>query len=243
MVPCKQAPKVEACNDSRPAVAIDPGVRNFLTCYSNDGDGFTVGKDMVVKLMHILRTIDSIDSRLTQATNHAERRRLRRTKLTLYQRYANVRDDYHWKIANFLSSRYGTVLLPRLEVQALAGKLRTKTNREMQASSPYLFCQRLKHKCTERNSVFMPAREDYTTITCGCCGQLNHIGTSTVFYCSCGNVSHRDLHAARNIMLKHLHYCELPPSFLQGMDAYVTAPPQFALAETDANDERVSHLM
>lgn len=204
--------------DSRPVVSIDPGVRNFLTCYSTSGQGFCLGKDMVVKLMAILRHIDSVDSALSKSHHWAKRRALRRLKLKLYQRYKNVRDEFHWKLSTFLAESHGAILLPHLETQALAPKSRTKTNREMQASSHWLFLQRLKEKCIEKESVFVEAQEHYTSKTCGRCGALNHaLGASSVFTCPCGNVCHRDLHAARNILLKHLHVCELPPAF---MDAY-----------------------
>ena len=85
----------------RPLVAIDPGIRNFLTCYATNGDGFCLGKDMLAAAMGVLKSIDDVDSALSKATGR-ERRRLRCLKRRLYQKYKNVRDDHHWKIANAL---------------------------------------------------------------------------------------------------------------------------------------------
>jgi len=225
MVPIKKTVRAPSC-DVRPVVAIDPGVRNFLTCYATDNRGFTLGKDMMERLMTILRRIDAIDSMLATCRTPVQRKKLRRHKLILYQKYKNVRDDCHWKISHFLAASFGTVLLPHLQTQALAAKLRTKTNREMQAGSHWLFLQRLKEKCFESSSVFLSPEEHYTSKTCGCCGRLNnHLGSSPVFACPCGNVSHRDLHAARNILLKHIFPSELPPSLLTllATDAYASS--------------------
>lgn len=207
--------------DTRPVVSIDPGARNFLTCYSTCGDGFTLGKDMVARLLCTLQRIGGIDSALSKTMKAKDQRRLRRLKMVLYQKYANVRDEYHWKLSNFLSTHFGAVLLPHLETKALAGKLRPKTNRELHASSHWLFSRRLRDKCLEKDVVFSQPHEHFTTKTCGRCGTLNHsVGSSEVFTCPCGVVSHRDLHAARNILLKHLHSCELPPAILREIDAY-----------------------
>lgn len=244
IAPIKVAAKPETYDD-RPVVAIDPGVRNFLTCYATNGHGFCLGKDMLAAVMDVLKRIDAVDAQVSKATDAKQRRKLRHHKLKLFQKYKNVRDDFHWKICKILTDNYGAVLLPHLETQALAATLRTKTNREMQASSHWLFAERLRHKCSERNVAFMQPNEAYTSKTCGSCGCINeHLGSSKVFACrSCGNVSHRDLHAARNILLKHLHPCELPPSVLNEIDAYVSSLQVCSEQETNANCEGVAHLM
>ena len=48
--------------------------------------------------------------------------------------------------------------------------------------------------------------EAYTSKQCGLCGCLNDkLGASEIFNCeNCGLTSDRDVHVARNILLKHL---------------------------------------
>ena len=47
--------------------------------------------------------------------------------------------------------------------------------------------------------------EAYTSKQCGLCGRLNEkLGASKVFTCTCGCVADRDVHAARNILLRFL---------------------------------------
>ncbi len=48
--------------------------------------------------------------------------------------------------------------------------------------------------------------EAYTSKTCGSCGELNNkLGGNKVFKCNhCGLIADRDLHAARNILLRYL---------------------------------------
>ena len=47
--------------------------------------------------------------------------------------------------------------------------------------------------------------EEYTSKTCGACGQVNYfLGSKKTFECFCGNVCDCNIHAARNILLKWL---------------------------------------
>ena len=204
-------------------VAIDPGVRTFLACYASDNEGFGLGSELKEAAMKILQSISAVDSALSKCKGDAKQTRtLRRKKLRLYQKYKDVRDDYHFKMCRMLSRSYGAVLLPHFETKRLAASLRPKTNREMFAMSHWLFAKRLEERCVEDHTVFLQPGERHTTKTCGRCGQINHaIGSSEVFWCNgCKNRCHRDLHAARNILLACTFPCELSPPVLEGMGAF-----------------------
>jgi transposase len=211
--------KVVSANllDKRPVVALDPGVRKFLTGSSSDGSAFTIGDGLGRRLVTLLKTIDCIDT-MIQSAVPKERKYLRKKKLRLFQNYKNIRDEFHWKTINFLTKEYSCILIPALQTQPLSQKLRTKTNREMMALSHYTFLQRLKQKCKERNVGLMVVQEDFTTKTCGCCGQLVDIRDSEVFSCpNCLFVTDRDVNAARNILLKHLRVTSID----RMIDAYL----------------------
>jgi putative transposase len=155
---------------------------------------------------------------MIQSAVPKERKYLRKKKLRLFQNYKNIRDEFHWKTINFLTKEYSCILIPALQTQPLSQKLRTKTNREMMALSHYTFLQRLKQKCKERNVGLMVVQEDFTTKTCGCCGQLVDIRDSEVFSCpNCLFVTDRDVNAARNILLKHLRVTSID----RMIDAYL----------------------
>lgn len=188
-------------------ISLDPGVRKFLTGYSPDGGhGFFVGKETSATIMSILRSIDTVCSALSNKTlDHQARRRLRKKKLHLYRAFKNIRDDFHFKLANMLTKQYSTIVLPHLATKQLSQQLKAKTSREMLAQSHGLFLQRLNDKCEERGVFLASPTEHYTSKTCGSCGRLNAVGSSEVFSCRCGYVADRDLNAARNIYIKFLN--------------------------------------
>lgn len=188
-------------------VSLDPGVRKFVTGYSpSEGHGFCVGNRASTRVLKILRAIDQVNSSLSSPyVDCKQRRRLRQKKARLYVDYKNVRDDFHWKLTNMLTSRYDRILLPRLEIAKLSRGLTAKVSREMLAQSHGLFVQRLVDKCCERGTVVETPSERHTSKTCGLCGELTDVGSSETFACravGCGYVADRDLNAARNIYLR-----------------------------------------
>jgi transposase len=83
--------------------------------------------------------------------------------------------------------------------------LKAKTNRSMLGISHFTFRMRMKGKCEEKGLLYAEPTEEYTSKTCGACGQVNYLlGSKKTFECFCGNVCDRDIHAARNILLKWL---------------------------------------
>ena len=70
--------------------------------------------------------------------------------------------------------------------------------------SHYKFKEKLIHQGKKYNSNIHIVTEEYTTKTCGKCGNLNHfIGSSKMFWClKCNIEMERDYQAARNILIK-----------------------------------------
>lgn len=193
-----------AVYDKKPVVALDPGVRKFLTGFRSDSMVFTLGDNFAPKLMSILEHIDLIDSQMKQACCK-RRQQLRKKKMNLFGKYKDLRDEFHWKVINWLTKEHSLILIPHLQTQKLAQSPRTKGNREMLAVGHYTFLERLKFKCKERNVGLMIVGEEFTTKTCGCCGSVVNIGAAETFHCNqCTYSSDRDVNAARNILLKHM---------------------------------------
>lgn len=205
--------------DERPVVALDPGIRKFLTGFRSDNTAFMIGQGFAGRLVKLLETIDALDSEMTKV-NAQRRKVLRKKKLRLFQKYKDLRDEFHWKVANYLTAEHSLIVLPHLESKPLSQKLRTKTSRELMALSHYTFLQRLKHKCKERNTSLLEATEEFTTKTCGCCGTSVDIRESETFKCTrCDYVADRDINAARNILIKYLRVVSVNPS---KFDAYIS---------------------
>jgi len=201
-VPVKVKPKTP--KPPRRIISVDPGVRKFVTGYSpTEHHGFYAGKEVSSRIGEILKSIDAVASQLASPfVTCTQRRRLRRKKMRLYADYKNLRDDFHWKLANMLTTRYDKILLPRLETAKLSRGLKAKVAREMLAQSHGLFFRRLVDKCIERGVNLVAPSEHYTSKTCGCCGALVAVGSSETFACRCGYVADRDLNAARNIYIR-----------------------------------------
>lgn len=204
--------KVQAKKQRSPEkiIALDPGVRKFVTGYSPTEDhGFYAGKEASEKILEIQANIDLVNSELTSPfVDCVRRRRLRKKKMCLYADYKNVRDDFHWKLANMLTTQYDRVLLPHLETAKLSRGLKAKVSRVMLSQSHGLFLQRLAEKSKERGVTLETPSERHTSKTCGCCGTLVNVGSSETFACRCGYVADRDLNAARNIYIRTETYTE-----------------------------------
>jgi transposase len=199
----------------KPICALDPGVRKFLTGFSSDNSAFILGEGFGKRLLAMLRAVDAIDSDMSKA-NSLLKKKLRKKKMAMLGRIKDIRDEFQWKVINYLTTEFSCIMLPHLETQPLSQqRSRAKSaNREMMVLGHYQFLQRLKHKCAERQVVFMPVSEHYTSKTCGQCGILNDVGSSETYRCrACHFCSDRDVQASRNIFIKTivtescLHFC------------------------------------
>jgi transposase len=206
LVPVKKT----TSSSSGPIVAIDPGVRTPFACFSTDGTKKTLGEDMNERLNVIRTKISLNDRRFSKATTNELRKKCREHRRFLYRQHQRVRDAYHWRIINDITSEAGGVLLPPFETQKLSGMLKAKTNRSLLGISHFTFRMRMKERCDEKTLLYEEPTEEYTSKTCGSCGRINFLlGSKKTFECFCGVVCDRDTHAARNILLKWLSTTEM----------------------------------
>jgi putative transposase len=123
-------------------------------------------------------------------------------------------DDLHWKSASFLAKNYSAVLIPTFNTQKMVEKklnkrkINSKTARNMLDLSHYKFKTRLMHLGKKYNSTIIECRENYTSKTCGRCGNINNkLGGNKVYKCNnCGLEMDRDMNGARNILIKNLTF-------------------------------------
>ncbi|ABT15101.1 transposase [Paramecium bursaria Chlorella virus NY2A] len=197
--------KITKTQTTKPIVAIDPGVRTPFACFRSDGDSKCIGEDMNAKLVDIKTRVSIVDRRISKCQDVALKRKLREHRRVLFRKHQRVRDAYHWKIINDITDECSGVLLPPFETQRVSRMLKAKTNCSMLGISHYTFRMRMKDKCEEKGLLYDEPTEEYTSKTCGVCGLINYLlGSKKIFECFCGNVCDRDVHAARNILLKWL---------------------------------------
>jgi transposase len=189
----------------KPIVAIDPGVRTPFACFGTDGGSKSLGEDMNAKLSDIRTRVSIVDRRISKCQDNALKRKLKEHRRKLFRHHQRVRDTFHWKIINCITDDSSGVLLPPFETKLVSGMLKAKTNRSMFGISHFTFRMRMKGKCEEKGLLYAEPTEEYTSKTCGACGLINYLlGSKKTFECFCGNVCDRDIHAARNILLKWL---------------------------------------
>lgn len=193
-------------------VALDPGVRTFMTGYSADGLVVEWGAGDMKRIHALCRFADRLQSGFADKNaDKQRRRRMRRAWLRMLQRIRHLVDEVHRKLAKWLVTSYRVVLLPEFETARMSRRGRRKINskavRGMLTWAHYRFRQALLSKAVlYPDCRVVVCDEAYTSKTCGRCGEINHrLGGSKVFRCApCGYTADRDVSAARNILLRYL---------------------------------------
>lgn len=200
-------------------MAIDPGVRTFITTYDQDGEVNEIGKGDRERLFRLAIHVDKLTSKRAKTRNKQSRWRMKKAIGRLYDRIRNLTDDVHKKTAKWLCDHHETILIPKFESSAMTKRegrrLHTKAVRSMLHWSHYRFRQFLTFKATEHPGVrVVIVGEEYTSKTCGKCGFIHtSLGANKLFRCpSCRWECDRDVNGARNILLKFLTEQQSSPS-------------------------------
>jgi putative transposase len=184
-----------------------------LTGYDPAGLAVEFGAGDMARIGRLCHAADKLQSKMAGPTIRKKQRyHLRRALLRVHRRIRSLVDDLHRRTARWLCQSYDVILLPEFESQRLAQRgpgrrINSKTARAMLTWSHYRFRQFLQHKTREFPCVRVQLlSEAYTSKTCGRCGVLNQkLGGNKTFRCaSCGLVADRDVHAARNILMRGL---------------------------------------
>ena len=135
-------------------IALDPGVRTFMTGYDASGRIIEWGPSDTTRIHRLCKCLDSLLARCKLA-NHSRRYKMRRAALRIRRRIRNLVDDLHRKLAKWLCQSYRVVLIPLFETQQMVKKkgghrrLHSKTARAMCTWSHYRFRQHLISKARE----------------------------------------------------------------------------------------------
>ena len=205
-----QAPVDEVWTDG--VIALDPGVRTFVTGYDPSGGVCEWGKHDIGRIYRLCHVLDKLQSEWGgKDVRHRRRYRLKRAGQRIRLKLRNLVDEFHKKLARWLCENYRVILLPVFKTQGMIRrghrKIGSRTVRAMATWSHYRFQQRLLAKSREYPwCKVVLCDESYTSKTCTRCGVLNNsLGGSKVFACaSCDLVMDRDLNGARNILIRYL---------------------------------------
>lgn len=180
-------------------VALDPGVRTFMTAY----DGNFVVNFAEQDFNRIVRLCRWAD-KLACSKSKDEQKKYHK----LLFKIRNIVDEVHHKVANCLCRNYKTIILPTTNISKMVirsgRKLRSKSVKSMLTWGIYRFSQFLEAKAKEYGAKVVRISEAYTSKTCGKCGNIHPtLGGNKQFKCpKCGTILDRDANGARNILLR-----------------------------------------
>lgn len=196
-------------NQRQTDVALDPGVRTFVTWYSPAMSG-KFGEHDFGRIVRLCYHLDALMSRISKANSRA-RYRMRKAAARLRRRIQNLVSELHKKVAAWLCKHFETIYLPTFETQEMVTKLRSKTARAMLTWAHYRFKLTLRDMAGVYGSRVIDVNEAYTSKTCSVCGHIQQIGSREYWLCSqCGTEHDRDQNGARGIFLKSLALGDTP---------------------------------
>ena len=189
-------------------VALDPGIRSFLTFYSENDCG-KIGEGDFGRIQRICVHLDGLIGRMVKASG-LRKMRMKRAIHRMRWRIRDLIDELHKQTARWLVDNYDVILLPTFETSEMAmrGKrcLRRQSVRSLLTFAHYRFKQFLKHKAFENGKVVLDVNEAYTSKTVSWTGEIiNNLGGAKVIRSrKDGQAMDRDINGARGIMLRAL---------------------------------------
>ena len=188
-------------------VALDLGIRSFLTWYS-ETDAGQMGKHDFGRIQRLCQHLDGLLSRAAKSQGR-RKRNLHRAAARMRARVGNLIDELHHQAARLLVNNFDLILLPTFETQDMAqrGKrrLRSKSVRSMLTFAHYRFQRFLLWKAWETGKQVLLVNEAYTSNTCSWSGEIiRNLGGRHEIAGSDGVRLDRDINGARGIFLRAL---------------------------------------
>jgi putative transposase len=183
-------------NKNTNVISIDPGIRTYATCYSND-HVMKIGTNGYCKIKFILNKIDKIQKK--------EHIKCKQKKIN--QKFKRIKDmvtDFKWKTIKLLTDNYKTIVIGNLSTKAMVEK-DTVSNTTKRIGSLYNlfdFKQKLQYKCYVKNVNYKEINEGCTSKCCCKCGNYKEdLGSNEIYKCDkCGLIVDRDVNGSLNIL-------------------------------------------
>ena len=190
-------------------IALDPGVRTFLTGF--DGDKFLdFGAGDIGRITRLCQQLDNLMSRADKCNNRRQRQKMRLAAGRMRTKIRDLVDELHKQVSCYLTENYRVIFLPTFETSQMVAKvrrkIRSKTARAMLTMAHYRFKLFLKQAAQRRDCIVVDVTEEYTSKTCVRCGHIHtKLGGAKKFKCpECGFELPRDFNGAFGILLKAL---------------------------------------
>jgi len=205
----------EVSDNQAKVVAIDPGVRAFVSFYSVDSCG-KIGLQNFGRILSLGRHLDNLISRRTTCTDKHSRHNMRKAEKRLRWKIRDLVDELHHKTSKFLLDNFDVIIIPSFETSQMVPKYQRKINkksvRAMMTFAHYRFQEFLKFKAKSLGKVVLNQNEAYTSKTASWTGEVKNVGGAK-YIKSGGLVVDRDFNGSRGIFLRGL--CEISPALEQ----------------------------
>lgn len=182
-------------------VAIDPGVKTPFTCYDPSGKVFKIsgGKSGILyELIQKRNKISLLINGLIREGNHTRAKKIHKAELRFNEKIKNLRKEFHNQTIKYLTERYKFILIPEFSNEI-------NEKEDIHLWNHHSFRTRLFKRASEVGCIVIIADESFTTKTCGNCGNVNDVGSKSIFTCSsCEIILDRDINASRNIFVNYL---------------------------------------
>ena len=181
-----------------PAVGIDVGLEHFLT--TNEGEHEPNPRFLKDQLPELRRCQRSV----SRKKKGGKKRRKAVAKVSkLHVRVRNLRREHHYQVVNRLIDRYGLFAVERLNIRGMLRNRRLA--RAISDVGWYNFRMILAHKAESAGAVVVEVNPAGTSQFCSDCGvEVRKDLSERWHWCECGCSVHRDVNAARNILLRAL---------------------------------------
>ena len=188
-------------------VALDPGIRSFLTWFSEDDAGH-IGRGDFGRIQRLCAHLDNLLSRASKA-DHQRKRNMHRAADRMRLRIRSLVDELHHKAARFLVDNYDVILIPSFQSSDMvvrgARRLRRKSVRSLLTFAHYRFRSFLQWKAEQMGKTVLVVNEAYTSKTCSWNGEIiDNLAGRKVVQGSDGIRLDRDINGARGIFLRAL---------------------------------------
>ena len=194
--------KNEIINEILRVIALDPGLRTFLTGYNNK-ETIEIATNLKEKIEQILNDIDKLESKYIHGQIKNRKGIEKR-----YRKIKNLIDELHWKTIKYLIENYDVIMLGNMSTKNIASKennLNEMNKRVAMNMRLYVFTKRLIYKCNLSKKQLIRVNESYTSKTCSSCGNVNEGKNKTkIFKCQnerCKLKIDRDNNGAKNIYI------------------------------------------
>ena len=111
------------------AIAIDPGVRTFMTAYDPSGYVYEWGRSDIARIQRLCYRYDHVfgeahtkDKNKVFKWSSRKRKNLRRCYLRTYRKIQNLVREFHCKLTKWICENFSVVVLPRFNTSQMTAK-------------------------------------------------------------------------------------------------------------------------